>query len=187
MAMITLSTILLAIDSPLNDPMSTKVSVLAYIDYVMTAIFTLEMIIKMLAVGFIANGKKSYLRNAWNVLDFIIVTSALFSIVFAQFDLSFLKALRMLRILRPLRLISRNKGLKLAITCLINSIPKIVNLILIVLFFMFLLAILGCTLFAGKMYHCTDLHELYGMSPTVYIDTIKTKWDCFNYGGEWIN
>ena len=83
MAMITVSTILLAIDGPLNDPKSTQVAVLAYIDYVMTAIFTIEMVIKMIAVGLLLNGKKSYLRNTWNILDFVIVTSALFSIAFA--------------------------------------------------------------------------------------------------------
>jgi hypothetical protein len=115
------------------------------------------------------------------------VTSALLSIAFTNFNLSFLKALRMLRILRPLRLISRNKGLKLAITSLINSIPKILNLLLIVLFFMFILAILLMNLFGGTFYDCTDLHELYGMSHKDIEANIKTKWDCLNYGGEWVN
>jgi len=164
MALITVSTLLLAVESPLMDPNGSYIKTLKIIDYVMTSVFTLEMLTKMISLGIFANGSKSYMRNSWNVLDFIIVLSALLSIAFADLNLNFLKAIRMLRILRPLRLISRNKGLKLAITSLINSIPKIINLLLIVLFFMFLLAILGTTLFAGKFYDCTDLNELYGMS-----------------------
>jgi voltage-dependent calcium channel L type alpha-1D len=183
---ITISTILLAVETPLTDPKSDLVKVLTYIDYVMTSIFTLEMVIKMIALGLACNGKDSYLRNAWNVLDFIIVTSALTSLVLSEYDLSFLKALRMLRILRPLRLISRNKGLKLSITCLINSIPNIINLLLIVVFFIFLMAILGTTLFAGKFYSC-HIDDAIDYSPTFIRDTIFNKWDCLNYGGEWVN
>jgi hypothetical protein len=187
MLLITISTILLAFDTPLSDPEGTLIKSLNIVDYVFTSIFALEMLIKMITLGILFNGSKSYLRNAWNFLDFIIVTSALLSIAFTNFNLSFLKALRMLRILRPLRLISRNKGLKLAITSLINSIPKILNLLLIVLFFMFILAILLMNLFGGTFYDCTDLHELYGMSHKDIEANIKTKWDCLNYGGEWVN
>lgn len=182
---ITISTILLAVETPLTDPKSNLVTVLTYIDYGMTIIFTLEMIIKMISLGVVCNGKDSYLRNAWNVLDFVIVSSALLSLVLKEYDLSFLKALRMLRILRPLRLISRNKGLKLSITCLINSIPNIVNLLLIVIFFIFLMAILGTTLFAGKFYTCHS--EQTGMNIQFIREHIQNKWDCLNYGGEWVN
>lgn len=187
MGMISISTLLLSVESPLMDPNGSYIKTLKIIDYVMTSVFTLEMLTKMISLGIFANGSKSYLRNSWNVLDFIIVLSALLSIAFADLNLNFLKAIRMLRILRPLRLISRNKGLKLAITSLINSIPKIINLLLIVLFFMFLLAILGTTLFAGKFYNCTDLNELYGMEFNDIEGLIKTNFDCLNYGGEWVN
>lgn len=127
----------------------------------MTSIFLLEMLTKIFALGLICNGKNSYLRSAWNLLDFIIVLSAVFSILFSRLiglKLSFLKALRMLRILRPLRLISRNKGLRLSLTALVKSIPKIVNLLLIVVFCLFMLAILGMTLFSGKFYKCHVEH-----------------------------
>jgi hypothetical protein len=120
----------------------------------MTAIFFFEMVIKMVASGLLFNGKNSYLYNGWNILDFVIVTSAIVGLIPGTGDISFLKALRMLRILRPLRLISRNRNLKLAIICLIKAIPSILNLMLIVLFFIFLLGILGTTLFSGKFYRC---------------------------------
>lgn len=40
---------------------------------VFVALFTLEMVLKVIAFGFIANGKLSYMRNNWNVMDFIVV------------------------------------------------------------------------------------------------------------------
>ena len=43
---------------------------------VTTAIFVLEAIIKIIAAGFLFNFKGSYLRSMWNIVDFIVVTSA---------------------------------------------------------------------------------------------------------------
>ena len=73
-------------------------------------------------------------------------------------NVSFIKALRILKILRPLRLIARNKGLKVAIISLGRSIPNIVRLQVIVLFFVFLFAILQTTLFSGGFYACNMDH-----------------------------
>ena len=103
---IVISTLTLAFESPLDDPQGTKMKVLVKIDLVMTFIFTSEAVLKIIAYGFMFNGKESYMRSAWNVLDFIIVVSALISLIF-DYDLQFLKALRILRVLRPLRLIKR--------------------------------------------------------------------------------
>ena len=42
------------------------------IEYVFLVIFTLESIIKIIAYGFVLH-PYSYLRSAWNMLDFTIV------------------------------------------------------------------------------------------------------------------
>jgi len=95
----------------------------------MTAAFTFEMCIKVIAVGFAFAGKQSYIREPWNILDFLIVGSALLGVLGGDaINVSFIKALRILKILRPLRIIARNKGLKIAITSLGRSIPNIVRL-----------------------------------------------------------
>ena len=80
----------------------------------MTMIFTIEAMLKIITTGFLFNKKNSYLRNSWNVLDFLIVSFALLSYTMKA-DISFIKVLRVARILRPLRLIQRAQGLKLAI------------------------------------------------------------------------
>ena len=123
----------------------------------MTIAFCAEAVIKIISFGFAFNGPTSYIRNAWNVLDFIIVLAALLGLFGSgenSDQLSGIKAVRILRILRPLRIISRNRGLKIAITSLFNSIPSIINLQIILLFFIFLFAILQTILFSGSFSRC---------------------------------
>ena len=151
----------------------------------MTGIFIMEMMLKIIALGFILNGKDSYMRDPWSVLDFFIVLISIISIVSTVYDISFLKALRMLRIMKPLRMLTMIRSLKLAIVSLFKSIPDIVNLLMIVLFFIFLLAILCTTLFKGKFYTCATDH--LALSYRDIHKLIKTKENCFNYGGEWVN
>ena len=43
----------------------------------MTVAFTFEALVKIIAVGFLFTGKPSYIRDPWNILDFIIVIAAL--------------------------------------------------------------------------------------------------------------
>jgi len=124
----------------------------------MSAFFYCEAIIKIIAVGFAVCGKRSYIRDAWNILDFTIVMSALISMIANNDSLKAIKSLRVLRVLRPLRLLNKNRGLKLAITSLFNSLPAIMNLLLIMFFFVFLLGILSMTLFAGGLYYCHYEH-----------------------------
>lgn len=63
----------MAIDNPLSDPESKFQQTLIKIDYALTAFFTLEALIKIIAFGLIFCGSTSYLRNAWNVLDLFVV------------------------------------------------------------------------------------------------------------------
>ena len=106
--LIIISTALLIIDNPLEiDPNGEDKVVLDKLDIVMTILFTLELLIKVVVYGFAFNGDDSYMRNNWNVMDFIIVTFSLISIIFHDVDLDVFKLLRMLRVLRPLRMISR--------------------------------------------------------------------------------
>jgi hypothetical protein len=122
----------LAIDNPLDDPESVKVKTLEILDIVITACFILECALKVVAYGFVVNGRSSYLKNGWNVLDFAIVVISVFSLSMSSAGAyRNLKALRTFRVLRPLRLISRLENLRLVIDSLIRSIPSIGNVLLI--------------------------------------------------------
>ena len=49
------SSVMLSLDSPLVDPESTEALVYGYIDMVHTVLFTGEMLIKMIGLGFFTN------------------------------------------------------------------------------------------------------------------------------------
>jgi hypothetical protein len=104
----------------------------------------------------LCNGKDSYIRNPWNIMDFIIVAISLISIIFrdAGSKLSVLKTLRMMRVARPLRMISRNQGLKIAVNSLFNSVPYIRDVIVVCFLFMLLASILCVNFYKGKFYTC---------------------------------
>jgi hypothetical protein len=113
----------------------------------------MEMIIKVIVLGFAANGPKSYIRGGWNILDFIIVIISLFSLGFRGSSLSKLKALRTIRVLRPLRLIGRNANMKVVINSVIRSVPTIGNVMLISVFFFLLFGIIGVNYFKGSFFY----------------------------------
>ncbi len=74
-------------------------------DLFFDAYYGAELVLKVLALGFVFN-KGAYLRNSWNVFDFVIVTSSIVSRLFSTTNTYFsLKPLRVFRVLRPLRTI----------------------------------------------------------------------------------
>lgn len=134
--LILLSSLLLCLDTPLLDPTSTYAKTLAILDAVFTFMFLIEALIKIFALGFLFSSvpdQKGYIRNAWNILDFLVVAASLVDFYFTNMvnsvqdtsTLKSLKSLRALRALRPLRMISRNEGLRLVVNALFASLPSI--------------------------------------------------------------
>ena len=152
--LIIASTVLLAIEDPFEFPGSKKAEILERLDYILSFTFLFELLIKVVVYGFAFNGSESYMRNSWNIMDFIIVFFSMVSIAFADIDLGPIKILRVLRVLRPLRMISRNPGMKIAIQSLINAIPDIGNVMVVSLLFILLFAILGTNFYKGSFYFC---------------------------------
>ena len=70
---VIISSILMLFDNPLEDPNQFFFQVLYIINQVITGIFVLELMVKVIVYGLIANGESSYLRNGWNLLVFVIV------------------------------------------------------------------------------------------------------------------
>ncbi|CAD8053314.1 unnamed protein product [Paramecium primaurelia] len=167
---IFLSSLKLVIDTYLSN-------FLDWADWFFAIFFGVEFLFKIIAYGFVME-ENAYLRESWNILDFIIVVCSFIDISVASIDLSFVKILRLLRTLRPLRLISQNKSMKLLVTTLINSISGIVNVGVVVILVFLMFAILGVNLEKGKMYYC-DI----GNDEQSYLHQI----DCIKEGYEWKN
>ena len=125
----------------LEDPTSTGQSAFFKIsDDIFLACYTVEMIFKILGMGFLCN-KGAYLRDSWNLLDFVIVFSAYFTL-FAGGGAD-LAVLRSFRVLRPLRTISSVEGLKIMMSALLSALPLLRDTIIILVFFFIIFAIAG--------------------------------------------
>lgn len=183
--LIFISTVLLTLDNPNNDENGKLAEVLKIFDYVLTILFTLECTINIILFGFVFNGKTSYGRDPWNIMDMVIVFFSIFTLVLASqggADLSILKIFRMLRVLRPLRFLKRNLGLKIQVISLMNAVPGIVNLLLISFLIIMIFGIQAVGFLKGKLHYCD-----YTNVPDYAVAEIVTKWDCIDYGGEWLN
>ncbi|XP_070617570.1 LOW QUALITY PROTEIN: voltage-dependent T-type calcium channel subunit alpha-1H [Erythrolamprus reginae] len=178
---IFLNCITIALERPDIDPNSTERIFLSVSNYIFTAIFVAEMMVKVVALGFFS-GKHTYLQSSWNVLDGILVFVSIIDIIVSMASaggakiLGILRVLRLLRTLRPLRVISRAPGLKLVVETLISSLRPIGNIVLICCAFFIIFGILGVQLFKGKFYHCEGGD----------IRNISTKADCRKAHYRWI-
>ena len=96
------------------------------------------------------------MREVWNILDFIVVIIAVISLSMPSdgADIGTLKILRMGRLVRPLRVLSRNEGLRISIQALLVSVPAMLRLMMIVALFFLIFAIMGITLFKGYFEEC---------------------------------
>ena len=139
----------------------------------MTAIFSVEAIIKIISLGFLFNGPKSYFRRAWNKLDFFVIFVSFLTYLPLGQNLQFYKSMRLIRILRPLRMIQRNAGLRIAVKSLQSVLPGVLNLVLISVLNIGLLAVLGVNLFKGKFYRC-DMANV----PNAQQSKVMNMWDC---------
>ncbi|XP_023319162.1 voltage-dependent calcium channel type A subunit alpha-1 isoform X5 [Trichogramma pretiosum] len=173
MVVISLSSIALAAEDPVNDS-NPRNTILNYFDYAFTGVFTIEMILKIIDLGIILH-PGSYLREFWNFMDAIVVVCAAVSFAFdmtaaegggsASKNLSTIKSLRVLRVLRPLKTIKRVPKLKAVFDCVVNSLKNVINILIVYILFQFIFAVIAVQLFNGKFFYCTD-------------DSKYTKEDC---------
>ncbi|XP_055079120.1 voltage-dependent L-type calcium channel subunit alpha-1D [Periophthalmus magnuspinnatus] len=129
--------------------------IIGYADYVFTSMFTFEILIKMTAFGAFLH-KGAFCRNYFNLLDLLVVGVSLVSFGIQSSAISVVKILRVLRVLRPLRAINRAKGLKHVVQCVFVAIRTIGNIMIVTTLLQFMFACIGVQLFKGKFYRCTD-------------------------------
>lgn len=155
--MIALNSLLLILDSPNLDDQYQKQTISGLLTLI-SIIFIVECVIKIIAAGFIM-GERTYLKDGWNILDFIIVVFSIITMLLENLldtNVSFIRGFRALRALRPLKFVSKNEGIKTVVNALLESIPSLLNVMLIVLLFLLVFGILGVQLFSGKVGYCND-------------------------------
>lgn len=145
---IIVNSLFLAMDDPLRDPSETPYF-MTVADDIFQYLYTVEMVVKIVSLGFVLNDG-SYLRDAWNILDFTIIASGYMG-MFMSGSGANLSVLRSFRVIRPLRTISSVQGLRVIVSSLINAVPLLRDSILVLMFFFLIFAIAGCQLFTGAL------------------------------------
>eukprot|EP00752_Nemacystus_decipiens_P001936 g1865.t1 len=154
MLLIVISSVELAVDNPLLDPDSTTSRALEVAELVITVLFTAEFLLKVFASGFLFI-PRAYLRDPWNVLDFVVVVISISQLFVTDGSGSAkLGSLRALRVLRPLRIINRLPGLKLVLEVLVHSVPGVLNVAAVCFMFFIIFAILSVHYFKGVLMSC---------------------------------
>ena len=107
-----------------------------YIDMIFLILYTVEMVMKVIAMGFVTR-PYSYLRDSWNILDFVVVILGLISFVISVENVT---AIRVFRLLRPLRTINSMPGMSSLVSTILNSLPIMFDIMVL---FMFMLVMFG--------------------------------------------
>jgi len=126
-----------------------------------TWIFFLEMVFKIIGLGF-----SNYRKDSYNVFDAIIVMISLVDWSISRVPNldagSALNAFRALRLLRMMKLSKSWKALKTLLTQMAASLKGIGNFSVLLLLFMYIFALLGMELFANITVYDEDENLIVG-------------------------
>ena len=155
------NSVLMALDNPLKDegnPTDFEKQLKTF-ELIFNVIFTVEMLLKILALGFV-RGELTYLQSPWNILDFVVVVTAWLPYLIGESANA--GGIRAFRLLRPLRAVTRFPGLKRLVTTLFMAIPQLQVLVIMVLFYIFVFAVTATQLWKGIFYQrCHTTNATY--------------------------
>jgi hypothetical protein len=126
---------------------------------VLLIVFWVEMLMKMVAFGVvwpapeadltaISPHAPAFLRDPWNCLDFVTNSLCLVAQIYTPF--------RAAVALRTLRLASLTEYTRRILQAMIESIPQILNAIVVAMYYMTIFSVLGVQLFGGRFQFCND-------------------------------
>uniref|UniRef100_UPI0037E91EBE sodium channel protein type 4 subunit alpha B-like n=1 Tax=Semicossyphus pulcher TaxID=241346 RepID=UPI0037E91EBE len=115
------------------------------LDYMFTAVYTLEVVIKMVSRG-VCLGRFTFLRDNWNLLDILVVILAYLS----EFvDLGKVSVLA--KVSRVLKLLPLIPGVKTTVRALVQSLRCLAGVMAMTGICLSLLALIGQQLFMGSL------------------------------------
>nr|XP_015824152.2 voltage-dependent T-type calcium channel subunit alpha-1I isoform X2 [Nothobranchius furzeri]XP_054599493.1 voltage-dependent T-type calcium channel subunit alpha-1I isoform X2 [Nothobranchius furzeri] len=130
------------------DCSSDRCQILQAFDAFIYIFFALEMVIKMVALGIF--GRRCYLGDTWNRLDFFIVMAGMVEYSLDLQNINF-TAIRTVRVLRPLKAINRVPSMRILVNLLLDTLPMLGNVLLLCFFVFFIFGIIGVQLWAGLL------------------------------------
>mmetsp|Transcript_148337 Transcript_148337/g.385670 ORF Transcript_148337/g.385670 Transcript_148337/m.385670 type:complete len:1949 (-) Transcript_148337:33-5879(-) len=148
---IVVNSVLLALEkhrAPADDPMNVTIE---YIGHGLSGIFLAECVLKIAGWGFCI-----YVSDAWNMLDLVVVISAVIEWIPA-IPFGGLGFLRLFRVLRPLRSLNAVPEMKVLVNTTVAAVPRLGNVAALGAFIFVVFAIIGMTLMQGIFYR--ECHE----------------------------
>ncbi|XP_008433140.1 voltage-dependent T-type calcium channel subunit alpha-1I-like isoform X2 [Poecilia reticulata] len=130
------------------DCSSDRCQILQAFDAFIYIFFAMEMVIKMVALGIF--GRRCYLGDTWNRLDFFIVMAGMVEYSLDLQNINF-TAIRTVRVLRPLKAINRVPSMRILVNLLLDTLPMLGNVLLLCFFVFFIFGIIGVQLWAGLL------------------------------------
>ncbi|XP_043103972.1 sodium channel, voltage-gated, type I-like, alpha [Puntigrus tetrazona] len=185
---IVINTVFMAMEyHPMDE---SYIAMLTTANVVFIAIFTAEMILKIIALD-----PYMYFQEGWNIFDSIIVTLSLLEL--CSTGISFLRPFRLLRVFK---LAKSWPTLNMLIKIIGNSLGALSNLTLVLAIIVFIFAVVGMQLF-GKNYkdcvckidddcilprwHMNDFfHSFLIVFRVLCGEWIETMWDCMEVSGQ---
>jgi len=145
------------------------------LNIILSALFCFECLLRIIAIGCICN-KNSFLRDNFNVFDFVIVLFVILSFIAETLWLSrktesktivmvsnirYVTSLaKVFRALRPLRLV-RAREMRDTVESLIDAIPSVAQAMMLNLVVLYVFSILGVQLFCGRFSYCEGAQLLH--------------------------
>uniref|UniRef100_A0A8C1XL24 Calcium channel, voltage-dependent, R type, alpha 1E subunit a n=1 Tax=Cyprinus carpio TaxID=7962 RepID=A0A8C1XL24_CYPCA len=148
--------------------------------------FCFEAGIKIIALGFVFH-KGSYLRNGWNVMDFIVVLSGILATAGAHMNISLdLRTLRAVRVLRPLKLVSGIPSLQIVLKSIMKAMVPLLQIGLLLFFAILMFAIIGLEFYSGKLHkRCVAFSNITDSSELDFPCGAKPCPENYNCTGPW--
>uniref|UniRef100_A0A8C6KEV4 Voltage-dependent T-type calcium channel subunit alpha-1I-like n=1 Tax=Nothobranchius furzeri TaxID=105023 RepID=A0A8C6KEV4_NOTFU len=147
------------------DCSSDRCQILQAFDAFIYIFFALEMVIKMVALGIF--GRRCYLGDTWNRLDFFIVMAGMVEYSLDLQNINF-TAIRTVRVLRPLKAINRVPSMRILVNLLLDTLPMLGNVLLLCFFVFFIFGIIGVQLWAGLLRNRCYPEENFTRLPRPY-------------------
>uniref|UniRef100_A0A8C4ITF9 Voltage-dependent calcium channel alpha-1 subunit IQ domain-containing protein n=1 Tax=Dicentrarchus labrax TaxID=13489 RepID=A0A8C4ITF9_DICLA len=142
-------------------------------------IFCFEAGIKLVALGFVFH-KGSYLRNGWNVMDFIVVLSGILATAGAHMNIPVdLRTLRAVRVLRPLKLVSGIPSLQIVLKSIMKAMIPLLQIGLLLFFAILMFAIIGLEFYSGKLHNtCLSSVDILELAFACGVRKCPERYEC---------
>jgi len=156
-------------DSATDSQNSSYNDALEIANYAFTWIFFVEMVIKLIGLGFY-----QYIRDDWNKLDAFVVIISVISFIVNQtmasvtdINPSIIRTVRALRVIRVFRLLKGKigRGVLALLETLVQSLPALANVSALLMLVLFIYACLGMSFFGHIETSACETCEQYNAMP----------------------